>query len=86
MTVTVEQLRKSRFNAVVFADMAKGGYMQVFQCRDFPRLMVRIIRETRKHEERKVFMVDDTEVPDIQAAAAALSEDEKEKTQGQASP
>ena len=74
MTVTVDQIRKSKFSLVVALD--GDFYRNVYRCDDFPRLvMVRTGPSRRRpgaHERR--WIVDGVDCPTLEAVAAALNQ------------
>lgn len=69
----IETLYGCHMRAVLFLDMAKGGWMQCHQCVEHPLLTRTISRHTRNDPIITTWMVDGEAVADLEAARIALN-------------
>lgn len=70
--VTVERLKAARFAFQMHMNCGAGLHLYQYQCVDFPRLVI-LKRSHRREGVVVAYVVDDTEVADRGAAAAALN-------------
>lgn len=71
---TPERLRNAKMRCVLFADMAKGGYLQQYRFHDIPDLTVTVSAKTRRERATRTFYVGDMELPDdLQVVCDALN-------------
>lgn len=72
--ISADDLLAAKFKAVLYADMARGGWLQVRQCVEHPRLTMVHQAEHRGAPVQRQFFVDDQEVESLEAAARSLNE------------
>lgn len=72
--ITADDLLTAKYRAVLYADFARGGWLQVRQCVEHPRLSVVHQAEHRGAPVQRQFFVDDQEVEGLEAAARSLNE------------
>lgn len=84
MTVTVDELKKSHWEAVFFADGDDPKHIQHYRCREFPRF-TKTATKPKRGDWEVVYGVDGVEVPRtqnlddwLQSVADALNKDPAE--------
>lgn len=71
--ITLERLKSARFAFQLHMNCGGGLHLYQYQCVDFPRLV--IVKRSQRQEGVVVgYVVDDTEVADLAAAAVALNQ------------
>lgn len=71
--LTVEELRKAKWQPQMFLDLAKGGFSQQYKCVEYPGIYFGKGGETRRGPFWKKFDVHGVECATIEEAVAAFN-------------